>query len=144
MADSLKLRAETGDDLGVISSVLQDAILRVGEIRYDRKARALTLRLTRFRHEADTPTRILAGLRIDSVLSVASRGLERDNADALAVLMSMTYVPNPNVSLQPEGKLHMILAGGGEIVCDVECVDVMLADVSAPRETKSQPLHPDD
>ncbi|WP_371395979.1 DUF2948 family protein [Fretibacter rubidus] len=141
----LKLKAESADDLTVISSVLQDAIIRIGEISYDRKGRSLTLRLTRFRHEnGDGQERVLCGLRVDGILSVASRGIERDNKEALAVLLSVGFVPSENVTLAPSGKLHLVFAGNGEIVCDVEAIDLILADTAPPRRTKSVPLHPDD
>ena len=143
MPNALKLKAESVEDLQVISSVLQDAILRIGEVRYDSVSRSLTLRLTRFRHEnGDGQERVLCGLRIDGVLSVASRGVERDNKDALAVLMSMFFADSEDAALAPSGKLHLIFAGNGEIVCDVECIDLILADVATPRKTESVPLHP--
>lgn len=144
MPKPLKLKAQSSEDLTVLSAVLQDAILRVGEMRYSKREKALTLRLTRFRHEnGDGAERILTGLRIDGVLAVASRGVERDNKDALVVLMSASFVPSPNASLAPSGKLRLIFAGDGEIVCDVEALDIILADVSAPRPTSSIPLHPE-
>jgi len=42
MSKQLKLKAETADDLTILSSSLQDAIVRVGEIKFDRKGRAFT------------------------------------------------------------------------------------------------------
>ena len=138
----LKLKAENQSDVVVLSSLLQDAILRVGEIKYSKKGRALSLRLTRYAHEDGDAKRVLCGLRVDGVEAVNSKGIERDNSEALAVLLSVSFEPALNISLEPAGKLHFIFAGAGEIVCDVECVDMTLADVSEPRPTKSQPLHP--
>ena len=43
MPNGLKLKAESTEDLQVISSVLQDAILRIGEIRYDRSRQCVAL-----------------------------------------------------------------------------------------------------
>jgi len=140
MRTELKLKAETHEDLTVFSSTLQDAILRVGEIHYSAKASAFTLRVSRFRHEAHSKSeRILSGLRFDSVLSVSSKGLRRDEPDALAVLIAITFAPAPE---SPAGEIHLIFAGGGEILLQVECIDAVLADVSTPRPTKSVPLHP--
>ena len=141
MTDALKLRAETVDDLTVMSSALQDAILRVGDIQYDTQGRAVMLRLTRFRHEAEAAQeRVLCGFRIDSVLSLKSRGLDRSDPDAMAVILAVEFKP---AKTAPEGELHIILAGGGELRADVECVDVILADVADPRTTDKRPLHPD-
>jgi len=140
MSSELRLKAETAEDLTVLSSALQDAILRVGEIQYSSKARSFTLRLSRFRHEVDNnPERVLCGLRFDGVLAVSSKGLKRDTPDALAVLIALTFAPAAEA---PSGEIHLVFAGGGEILLNVECIDAVLADVSAPRQTSSVPLHP--
>ena len=140
MTTPLKLKAHTAEDLTVISSLVQDAILRVGEIRFDKSARALSLRLSRFSHEDEAASeRTLTGLRFDGVMSVASRGIDRSDKEAMAVLMSVQFTEGKP---KPSGKLSLIFAGGGEIVCDVECIVVILADVSEPRATESRPLHP--
>lgn len=140
MSAKLKLKAETAEDLTVLSSAIQDAILRVGEIQYSAKSRAFTLRISRFRHEfAGQSERVLCGLRFDSVLSVSSKGLKRDDPEALAVLIALTFTPEKT---KPSGVIHLVFAGGGEIRLKAECVDAVLADVSEPRTTKSVPLHP--
>ncbi len=149
MSEKLKLRAETEDDLIVISSSLQDAILKVGEIGYDRTGRNVNLRLSRFRHEAEktnkrnTGERIQAGLRIDSVLSVKSRNIDRTDPDAYAVLLSIDFLPGSVAADDPSGELRLVFAGGGEICAAVECIDVILADISDVRMTDSLPLHYD-
>lgn len=141
MTKLLKLRAEQAGDLEVISAALQDAILRVGEIRYDSQARALSLRLTRYRHEAeDAQERVLSGFRVDSILSLKSKGIDRSDPEALAVLLGLNFAPADDV---PSGMLHLIFAGGGEIQARVECIDLTLADTAAPRKTDKNPLHPD-
>ncbi|MGB0908640.1 MAG: DUF2948 family protein [Maricaulaceae bacterium] len=140
MTRSLKLKAQTAEDLTVISSLIQDAILRVGEISFDKTAHALSLRLYRFSNEDKKKSeRILTGLRFDGVLSVASRGIDRSDKEAMAVLLSLDFTPAEE---QPAGQLSLIFAGGGEIVCELECIDAILADVSASRATQSAPLHP--
>lgn len=142
MSTQLKLKAETAEDLTVFSSALQDAILRVGEIQYAARVHAFTLRLSRFRHEVENKSeRVLCGLRFDGVLSVSSKGLKRDDPEALAVLIALTFHPADDA---PSGEIHLVFAGGGEIRLIVECIEAVLADVAEPRETKSVPLHPVD
>ena len=58
----LNLKAETEEDLGVIAGAVQDSILRVQGIMYDKKAKSLTLGLQRYRRETDKPSRILSCL----------------------------------------------------------------------------------
>lgn len=140
MTDPLKLRAASEEDLVVISSVLQDAITRVGDIHFRPNARTLTLRLSRYRQEeTETPGRVLTGLRFDGVLSLKSKGINQSDPDGYAVLLSITY---ETVSA-PAGRLALIFAGGGEIRADIEALDVTLADISEPRRTDKTPLHPE-
>lgn len=142
MTKPLKLRAETQDDLTVLSSVLQDAILRVGEISYNALGRALSLRLSRYKHEANgTSERVLCGLRVDGVLGLKSRGIDRSDPDAMAVLLALEFSAGKSA---PEGELRFILAGGGELCASVECIDLIVSDVAEPRKTDRRPLHPVD
>ena len=78
----LRLKAETQDDLSIIAAAVQDAILRVGEITYNMRGRSLTIRMSRFRHEQDVGARAESGLRIDGVLNVKTRGIDRKDPEA--------------------------------------------------------------
>lgn len=140
---ALRLRAETQEDLVVISSALQDAILKVGEIVYNNRGRFMTIRLSRFKHEQDQKAeRVQTGLRIDSILNIKSRALDRADPEAYAVLLSMRFEPSTENG-DPSGLIHLILAGGGELAIKVECIDVILADTKEVRETDKLPVHYD-
>jgi hypothetical protein len=139
MSKTLKLRAESPDDIPIISSTLQDAILRVGEIQYNQQGRALTLRLTRFRHETDNNTRILTGLRIDGILALKAKNIDRSDPKAMAVLLSISFDPDDT---PPGGKLRLVFAGGGELLAEIEALSLILADVSDSRKTDKLPMHP--
>lgn len=134
----LRLKAETKTDLDIIAAAVQDAILRVGEINYDLRGRSLTLRMTRFQHESDKAARAQSGLRFDSVLGVRTRGIDRSDPEAMAVLLNVVFEQTD----KPAGVLTLIFAGGGELQADVECLDVILADVTDAVETGKLPLHP--
>lgn len=140
MSKQLKLKAETADDLTILSSSLQDAIVRVGEIKFDRKGRAFTMRLSRFTHESKKPQRVLCGLRFDGILGVSARGIDRADPEAFAVLIAINFTAGETA---PEGEVSLIFAGGGEIKLAAECIDAILADVSEPRDTAVLPLHPE-
>ena len=135
----LRLRAETQSDLEIIAAAVQDAILRVGEINYDLRGRSLTLRMTRFLHEADKAARAQSGLRFDSVLGVRTRGIDRSDPEAMAVLLNVVFEQTD----KPAGVINLIFAGGGELQADVECLDAILADVTEASETDKLPLHPE-
>ena len=134
----LKLIASDKDDLAVISAAVQDAIINVGGIHFDKTARALTLRMSRYTHEAkDKTQRVEAGLRIDGVLALQSRSISRDSKDAFTVILDIEFVPSDALA----GQLNIILAGGGVLRAEVEAVDVILADTENARITKTKPNH---
>jgi hypothetical protein len=134
---TLKLLANDTDDLKIIASALQDAILRVGDIRYDPVARSVSLRLTRFRHETKKAQRVECGVRIDGVMSLQSRGIERGTPDAFMVVLDLAY----EATDAPAGFLDVTLAGGGALRLRVEGLDLLLSDVGEGRETRIKPDH---
>ena len=140
-ANRLRLQAMDQSDLTVLSAALQDGIALVGDIKFDNRARSLSLVLARFRWElADygKGERVGAALRIDGVMNVRSRGINRSDPEARLVLLSMDFVAGATA---PEGMLTLTFAGGGELALEVEAIDVMLLDVTEPRSAKSTPNH---
>ena len=133
----LKLLANDANDLTILASALQDAIVRVGDIRFDPVDRSVTLQASRYRHEDARPTRILSGLRIDGVMSLQSHAFDRGNADAYAVILDLAF----EESDAPQGSLLITLAGGGMIRMAVEGLDVMLADAGEVKRAGSRPRH---
>ena len=140
--DSLKLlslKAETSEDLSVVSGSVQDSILRVKGIIYKGTARSLTLGLQRYRREVVKPSRITSALRLDSVLSVKSTGIDKSNEDAFLVLLSVIFEETDT----PAGIVTLNFSGGAQLTATVECLDAMLLDQGLPWFTKSIPNHDD-
>ncbi|MBI1187067.1 MAG: DUF2948 family protein [Alphaproteobacteria bacterium] len=139
---SLRLAAEDGADLEVISAAVQDALVRVEGLAFDRRARRFTLTLDRFRHEAAHAAppyeRVQSALSLEGVLAIKTKRLRRDAPQALASILSLRFDPDPE---PPGGTVHIILAGGGEIALTVECVDAALFDIGAPWRTPRRPAH---
>lgn len=133
----LNLKAETAEDLSIISGAVQDSILRVQGIIYDKKAKSLTLALQRFRREAEKPSRILSGLRFDGVLGVQSSGIDKSKSDAFMVLLSVAFEPEE----EGAGELIFEFAGNGKLRAKVECLEAMLLDRGDPWAAKSVPDH---
>lgn len=142
MSGGLKLLAEDAADLEIIAAAAQDALLRMGDISYDPKTRRFATFLNRFRWEtaeADGPyERIRAALSFESVLTVKSRKVRRDMPEALASVLSVEFVPAEE---PPGGQVRVTLAGGGEIVLDVECLDALLLDIGPAWQTPRRPDH---
>jgi hypothetical protein len=135
----LHLKAESADDLSVISSAVQDSILRIEGIIYNPKKRSLMLGLQRFRHESECASRITSGLRFDSVLSVKSTGIDISKKDAFLVLLSVKFEELD----MPAGRLTLNFAGNGVMIADAECLDALLFDRGEPWKTQSVPKHSD-
>jgi hypothetical protein len=141
MADPapLRLLAQDAEDIAVISAALQDAVGKIGDISFDPKARRLTLALNRYRWEAGGKTRerVRTGLQLGGVLGVKSRKLRRDARGAVVELLSLTFEPGE----APGGAVVFTFAGGGDLRAEVECLDLVLADVSAAWSTPRTPGH---
>jgi hypothetical protein len=135
----LKLLAEDADDLEVISAALQDAVTRIGDIRWEKRGRRLTIAFNRFRWEAAEGhgQRVLAGFQLGGVTLVKARNLRSDAKDAVLELLALTFEP----AEPPGGRITFAFADGGDLAAEVECVDAALADISPPWPAPHKPGH---
>ncbi len=137
--DLLRLLGQDATDLTVISTALQDAIGKIGDISYEAKARRLTLALNRYRWEAGARTteRVRCGLQIGAVTAVRERNLRQDARKAVVELLAITFEPGE----APGGDIVLAFSGGGDLRVSVECIDIALADVSSPWPASQRPSH---
>lgn len=145
----LNLGAQDTDDLQVISTLAQDAVFPVTEMTWQPAKRRFGLLLNRFRWEdkdaaarRDRPfERVQSVLVFDSVLSVASQGIDRSDKDMILSLLSVDFEPGDDGA----GQVHLTLAGDGAIRLRVEALDATLKDVTRPYIAPSgnAPHHPD-
>lgn len=135
-ARPLALRAETGDDLPVMAALVQDAVLAVSELSYDRRGRKLALLLNRFRWEdADAAEaegrpyeRVRTLLVVSDVMAVKSAGVDRRESDLVLSLLTLTWQAGDDGT----GRLVFEFAGDGQIAVDVETLNLDLRDVTKP------------
>ena len=145
VATPLRLLAQDADDLAVISAALQDAIAKIGDIRWDAQGRTLTLACNRFRWEsgakkgAQRGERVRSALQLGDVTGVQARKLRRDAKSAVVELLSIAF----EAGEAPGGAVLLTFAGGGDLRVSVDCLDVVLADVSEPWSTPRKPGHAD-
>ena len=135
MADGLKLRAEDEEDLAVVSAILQDALVVVGDMVYLPEERQFVLVANRFRGEVPDQQRErrLCGLRIDGVTAVQRRGFHLREAERLLVLLAIQAKP---------GVLFFDFAGGSSVRLEVDRILCHLDDFGEPWPTKWRPRHP--
>ena len=142
MSGALKLMAEDVADLDIIGAAVQDALLRMGDLSFDNKARRFTAMLNRFRWEAASPEgpfeRVRSALSFEGVMAVKSRRVRPDASEALASVLSLGFIPDQE---PPGGIVRLLLAGGGEIALEVECLDAVLIDMGEPWRTPRRPDH---
>ncbi|MEC3862047.1 DUF2948 family protein [Mesobacterium sp. TK19101] len=140
----LNLGAEDTEDLQVISALVQDAVLPVTEIRWQRSQRRLALLINRLRWEdvdaaqrrGRPVERVQALLVVSEVLSVASQGIDRRDRDTVLSLLSVDFEPGEDGT----GHIVLTLAGDGAIRASVEALDVSLRDVTRPYVAPSGKL----
>lgn len=140
---ALRLIAEDAGDLEVISSAVQDAVLKAENIKFDRRGRRLTLEVNRFQWE-DAKTkrgpqgRVRSILAFDTVLSVKTRAVTKADPDMVYSLLSLTFDPAEE---PPGGKVSILFAGDGELSLEVEALDVTLLDSAYEWTTRHRPDH---
>ena len=152
MAQELKLVAQDGDDLAVLSATLQDAILRVGDMAFQPKRRRFAAVVNRFCWESvaevagatgsDGASRGLyerarTGLHFDGVLAVRSWNIAQEKPDAILSLLAIEFVE----TTPPGGEVTLHFAGGGALRLTVECIDAVLADLGGRWTTSNRPTH---
>ena len=133
----LRLLAEDAEDLAVIAAALQDAVGKIGDILYEPATRQLTLALNRYRWDGKGGERVRSAIQLGSVLKVQARKLRRGAKDAVVELLNIAFEPGE----APGGAVVFTFAGGGDLRAQVEYLDVVLADVSAPWPTPRTPKH---
>jgi hypothetical protein len=142
VSTQLKLLAEDAADLEILAAAAQDALVRMRDVAYDRRARRFTLMLDRFRWESAGENgpyeRTRAVLSFECVLGVKSRKVRLDAPDAIAALLSLQFMP---AAEPPGGEVRVTLAGGGDILLEVECLEAMLLDMGAAWSTPRRPDH---
>ena len=140
----LKLLALDSEDLGVVSAHLQDSVFKVGDIVWSAKDAQFSIAANRFVWEEAGGKRKgferrRAAVVFKRVLAVRSTGIDRKRRDEVLSLLSIVFEPKGE---GPEGTIEITLSGAAEIVLDVECIEVQLADIGGAWETASKPRHP--
>ena len=117
---------------------MQDALVRVSDIRYLAKTRQFVLVANRFAWEQQPSSeRRRTGLHFEHVLSVKQQGLTGlDKGDILS-LLSMTF----EETKAPEGTLTLTFSAGRSIKLQIEYIDLWLKDLGGAWATSHMPRH---
>lgn len=145
----LRLRAEDADDLAVISACVQDALVSVRDLAYDRDSRTFVLVANRFRWEASGAAaaegapfeRTLCAITFDEIDDVAYRGFHRAEEDRILSLLAIRPAPRQ----PPDGAgtaIDLEFAAGAAIRLSAAAISGRLRDFGEPWPTVWQPGHP--
>jgi len=157
MEGPIRLMAKDAEDVAVIASCLQDALVPLAEMRFLKDEQRFVLLLNRFRWEranevdlrakrdakgdasyADAGPgagneRVHSGLCVDRVTAVKSRGIDRAKAAKFLNLMTL--------SLDGQNQLNLFFSGGGVIQLEIEAPNVFLQDFGEAWPTQWRPDH---
>lgn len=140
----LKLAALDEDDLQIVSAHVQDAVLRVGDIRYDKAAGRVLIEMNRFAWEKprrrffrQSYERHRAVLHFDGVTALRATGIARDKPDEVLVLLSIRFL----TGTAPAGTIELVFAGDNAMRLEVDFIEVRLTDLGAAWEAGSKPAH---
>jgi hypothetical protein len=140
--DPLKLVALDRDDVDVISTHLQDAVLKVADVRWQPADKRLVVGVNRFDWEAahdDLPEyrRRRAALRFDRVLSLKCRNIDPANPNTVLNLLAVEFTEQD----PPGGVVTLLFSGGAALRLEVECLEAELADLGPVWTTAACPDH---
>lgn len=134
----LKLMALDEEDLQVISSCCQDAVLKMGEMNYLASEKRFVLTVNRFVWEKDgAKERRRSVLHFERVLGVKVQGLDRSDPELVTSLLAVLF----EAGEAPGGTIELVFAGDGAIRLDVECIEAQIADMAAAWTAQSVPNH---
>jgi hypothetical protein len=139
----LKLIALDETDLEVLSSLLQDAVIRVGDMSYLPGQKRFAAVLNRFEWEKavrdDTKNykRRRTALRFDRVFGAKTKNLKPEGERVLS-LLTVRFEP----SEPPAGYVTLTFSGDASIQLQVECIEAELRDLGPEWRTRFKPEHP--
>jgi len=135
----LKLRAEDEEDLSVLSAILQDALVPVGEMAYLPEEQRFVLVANRFKWEPKQGEtrpdfeRTLTGLRVDGVTGVKRRGFSHADPERLLALLAIR---------REETAIRLDFADGVSVRLETAAILCHLDDLGEPWPTRWKPSHP--
>ena len=145
MDDPLKLIAIDREDLDVVSTHLQDAVVKIGDIHWRPTEKRFVMGLNRFDWECalcGQPhfQRRRTALRFERVNACKCRNMQAENKDLVLNLLTIEFDQKD----PPGGSIMLLFSGGAELRLDVECLEAELADLGPVWDTTCCPAHGDD
>ncbi|MFA6267127.1 MAG: DUF2948 family protein [Pseudolabrys sp.] len=141
-SDPLKLAVLDEEDLEVVATHLQDAVVKVADVIWQPEAQRLVIGLNRFDWEqaiADKPQncRRRSALRFERVQSFKRRSVDQDGKDTVLNLLTVEFTETD----APSGVVTLIFSGDAAMRLEVECLEAELADLGPVWTCTGRPVH---
>ena len=137
----LRLIAFSVKDLQVISSLVQDAVLPIGEMQWSPGKRRFAMLLNRFRwedikdekSEGQAYERVQSVLAFEDVQNIQTQSIDRKDDNLIISILEISFY-----AVEDGMGFYLItLAGDGVIRLNVEALEVTLQDVTSPYKAPS-------
>jgi hypothetical protein len=142
----LKFAVLDEEDLEVVSTHLQDAVVTISDVLWRPREKRLVVALNRFDWEgAQTGKnpglpefrRRRSVLRFERVMSCKCRDLDPAAKDAAVNLLAVEFAEKD----APSGEVTLVFSGGGALRLEVECLEGELVDLGPSWSTAACPAH---
>lgn len=139
-SDGLKLKIGDAEDLSVVSAVLQDAVVVLGDMTYLAGEQVFAMVANRFRwEECDDDglncasfERVNCAVAFQNVTGVKVRNIDQKDRGRYLDLLAV----------RTEGsEVRLMFAGGAEVRLDVGALEGHIADMGEPWPTPYRPHH---
>lgn len=144
--EPVKFVALDRDDLEVVSTHLQDALVKVADIMWRPREKRVVVALDRF----DWPSaeccakpelrRCRSALRFERVNCCKCRNVNPAGKEAVLNLLAVEFSETD----APAGVVSLIFSGGAVLRLEVECLEAELADLGPSWPATARPVHVDD
>ncbi len=141
-ADPLKFIVLDEEDLEVVSTHVQDAVVKVADVIWRPQEKRLVIGLNRFDWEGAQDVhpdyrRRRSALRFERVLSCKCKDVNPAGKDAVLNLLAVEFEETD----APTGVVSLIFSGGAVLRLDVECLEAELADLGPVWAATGCPDH---
>lgn len=140
-SDLLRLIALDDEDLQVLSAHLQDAVVKVEDIKWLPRQKRLVLCLNRFAWEAAVQAgshqRRRSALHFERVEKCQCNGLDPRAKDGVLSLLAIQFKETES----PSGEVLLLFSGEGTLKVQVECLEAQLCDLGPAWSTPRVPRH---
>ena len=144
--EPVKFIALDRDDLEVVSTHLQDALVKVADIIWRPQEKRLVVALDRFDwascecSKKPELRRCRSALRFERVNCCKCRQVNPHGKDAVLNLLAVEFSETD----APGGVVSLIFSGGAVLRLEVECLEAELADLGPSWPAAARPVHVED